>query len=102
MMNKQPPSVDSGPKNMHQSEAALLRLYGDHALSFFEAYLMGVNLQRAYFDGTTTALENALLGDEKHGALPHIKSAFSPPLLRAKCGIHENLKGRSYVRQCVP
>ncbi len=37
----------------------------------------------------------------KHCALPHLRSAFSPPLLRAKCGVHENIKGRSYVRQCA-
>jgi len=35
MINKQPPRADSDPKDMHQPEAALLRLYGAHTLSFF-------------------------------------------------------------------
>jgi predicted transposase YbfD/YdcC len=34
-------------------------------------------------------------------ALPHLRSAFSLPLLRAKCGVHETIKGRRYVRQCA-
>jgi hypothetical protein len=45
-------------------------------------------------------------GEEDQGilekdALPHLRSAFSPILFRAKCGVHKNIKGRSYVRQCV-
>ena len=34
-------------------------------------------------------------------ALPHLRSAFSLLLLLAKCGVHETIKGRSYVRQCA-
>ncbi|HEX4713590.1 MAG TPA: DUF2156 domain-containing protein [Ktedonobacteraceae bacterium] len=34
-MNKQPPLADVDPKDINQPEAELLRLYGDHTLSFF-------------------------------------------------------------------
>ena len=34
-MNKQPPIADVDPKDIHQPEAELLRLYGGHTLSFF-------------------------------------------------------------------
>src|SRR5258707_12234532 len=34
-MNKQPLIADVDPKDIHQPEAELLRLYGGHTLSFF-------------------------------------------------------------------